>query len=170
MTDNNIFLIGMPGSGKTFWGKKIAQFLGKDFFDLDEEIEKDTQETIIQIFQSKGEEFFRKKEREVLNKFENKKNIVLATGGGTPCFLNNMDWLDKQGITIWIKVPPEILAYRLLEETAQRPLFKDIPHSQLLPVLQQQMKDRMTYYSKAQLHVEGTSISLNEFIKKLKDV
>src|SRR3954463_10365891 len=100
-----VFLIGLMGSGKTFWAHKLSAILNIPAFDLDTEIEKAESKTIAEIFVEKGEAYFRKKENEILKNFSDNKNFILSTGGGTPCFHDNIDWMNVQGITIWIDEP-----------------------------------------------------------------
>ena len=128
----------MPGAGKSFWGKKIASALYKDFFDLDMEIEKQEQKSILQIFRDEGEKYFRQKESEILKSFVDRKNFVLATGGGTPCFFENAEWMKKIGLTIWIDEPVIVLVQRLKTEKSQRPLIRDLGENELSHFLKHQ--------------------------------
>ncbi len=170
MKDKNIFLIGMTGAGKTFWGKKIATALHKDFFDLDEEIESREQKTILQIFLDHGEKYFRLKESNILKTFEKKQNFVLATGGGTPCFFDNLSWLNKSGLTVWIDEPAFILAERLIHEKNHRPLIRDFESDELLNFLQLKMEERNSYFSKADLHLESPKHLFEDVLKKIEHV
>lgn len=170
MTDKNIFLIGMTGSGKTFWGKKIAAALQKEFFDLDREIESREQKTILQIFQDQGEEFFRQKEADILRTFEKKQGIVLATGGGTPCFFDNLTWLNKNGMTVWIDEPAPVLAERLFYEKEHRPLIRNFNSDELLDFLQDKIKERNPYFSKADVHLISPQHLIEDILKKIKHV
>ncbi len=167
MTNKNIFLIGMTGAGKTFWGKKIATALHKEFFDLDEEIERKEQKTIVQIFLDHGEKFFRQKEAEILKSFKKKKGIVLATGGGTPCFFGNLTWLNKNGVTIWIDEPANILVDRLMHEKNHRPLIRDFESNELMHFLEKKMEERNPCFSKAAFHLESPVHLLEDILKKI---
>ncbi len=159
----NIFLIGMMGAGKTYWAQRIADKLQSDWIDLDQMIEKETSMTIKEIFETNGEEFFRQKERDVLHTLSAIKNIVIATGGGTPCFHNNMEWMNENGITIWIDEPLHVLLKRLLPEKQNRPLIQNLSDDELTIFLSDKMEERKLYYSKAQHHVSGEKISLQDF-------
>ncbi len=170
MTDKNIFLIGMTGAGKTFWGKKIATALHKDFFDLDGEIESREQKTILQIFLDHGEKYFRQKESDILRTFETKQNFVLATGGGTPCFFDNLSWLNKNGMTVWIDEPAHVLAERLIHEKNHRPLIRDLEFSELLHFLQVKMEERISYYSKADIYIKSPENLSEDILKKIEHV
>ncbi len=170
MKYKNIFLIGMTGAGKTFWGKKIAAALEKDFFDLDGEIESKEQKTILQIFLHHGEKYFRQKESDILRTFETKQNFVLATGGGTPCFFDNLSWLNKNGLTVWIHEPAFILAERLIHEKNHRPLIRDFDSDELLNFLQIKMEERNSCFSKAVVHIESPVHLIEDILKKINYV
>ena len=105
------------GCGKTTTGKKLAKKLGYSFLDLDKEIEKQQKNTIAQIFESKGEDYFRKLEHQFLTDFNLNKNTVVSCGGGTPCFYNNMEMMNKIGYTVYIQMTTEALFSRLKQIT-----------------------------------------------------
>src|SRR6266540_1578720 len=127
-----IFLIGFMGSGKTHWGKQVAQRLSLPFFDLDEVIVAAEQRTIPDIFSESGEEYFRGKEREVLEDLVDKNtNMVLSCGGGTPCFFNNIEFMKKYGTAVWLNTHVDVLLHRLMKQRVKRPLLKDIDDDDL---------------------------------------
>ena len=119
------------------------------FFDLDGRIEKAFRMTISDIFEKKGEEKFRELERYHLRKFEHKKNFLLACGGGTPCFSDNMEWMKQQGKVIYLKAAAELILQQVINETEQRPLLKKINPSELLSFIQKKLTEREPYYSEA---------------------
>jgi shikimate kinase len=162
----NIFLIGFMGSGKTHWGSVWAKENGSTFYDLDEIIESKYGKTITDIFDNEGEEKFRQLESDHLRKFKNKKNFILACGGGTPCFSDNMEWMKSQGKVIYLKAEPEILLKRLMGETEKRPVIKKVNPTELLRFIQNKLEEREPFYSMANfiLKVE----ELNE--KSLSDL
>ena len=168
--DKNIFLIGMPGAGKTFWGKKIATALHKDFFDLDFEIEKQEQQSILEIFRDDGEKFFREKESEVLRTFEQKQNLVLATGGGTPCFFENAEWMKKNGLTIWIDEPVSVLKQRLKTEKSQRPLIRGLGENELSHFLKHQLEERKPFFLKADYQIQSPVNLVEDILNKINNV
>ncbi|MEY3119015.1 MAG: hypothetical protein RIT30_947 [Bacteroidota bacterium] len=102
MAAEKVFLIGLMGSGKSYWSKKISKWIKSGGYDLDALIEMNEEKTIAEIFAEDGEESFRKTETKLLKWFKEKKKYVLATGGGTPCFNENMQWMKKEGIVIWL--------------------------------------------------------------------
>ena len=152
----NIFLVGFMGSGKTYWGRIWAEKNGLTFYDLDEIVEKEYGKAITDIFEKEGEEKFRQLERDHLRRFKNKKNFVLACGGGTPCFSDNMEWMKSQGKVVYLKAEPEILLKQVMSETEKRPVIKKVDPSELLLFIQNKLEERELYYSMSDfvLHVE----------------
>ena len=144
-----LYLIGPMGSGKSFVGKAIATKLNLPFLDLDALIEEFTNQKISQLFKDKGEANFRKIEAEMLRKHP--PTSILATGGGTPCFHENMEWMNKNGITLYLRTTPGILQKRLLNEKDKRPLIAEIPDKQFLGFLENMIKTRAVFYEKAQI-------------------
>src|SRR5262245_30294350 len=127
-----IFLIGFMGSGKTHWGKQVAERLNLPFFDLDEEIVKSEKMSIPDIFAASGEEYFRSKEKDLLEKLaDENSSMVLSCGGGTPCFFNNIEFMKKYGTVVWLNTHVDILQQRLIRERNLRPLLKDIKDEDL---------------------------------------
>lgn len=117
-----IYIVGMPASGKTTFGKGLAAALGYRFLDLDAEIVCSEKMSVAEIFQKKGEAYFRAKETEVLLRTGQLTHTVVSTGGGTPCFFDNMEYIEKHGFSIFLDVPLETIERRIVKE--KRPLFK----------------------------------------------
>lgn len=163
-----IFLIGIMGSGKTYLSKLIADKIKFTFYDLDQIIEKRAGVEINNIFEEQGELYFRKIETEELGKFENKNNLVLATGGGTPCFNNNMNWMNKHGITIWLNEPLDIICERLMKEKATRPLLKN--KKNIEPYLKELLASRIDFYKKATYHFTYSDYNFNNLISTINQL
>ncbi len=148
-----IFLIGFMGSGKTFIGRRLAQVLRVPFIDLDAYIEQRTGQRIAQLFVQIGEAGFRQIERDALQHLP-KGDAVVATGGGTPCFFDNMAQMNAQGLTIFLEVPVDVLVKRLLNERAHRPLLQQLPDEQALAsFVAEKLTERGKWYARAQLQV-----------------
>jgi len=158
----------MMGSGKSYWAQRIAEITKMDWIDLDQQIEKDTSMTIREIFAANGENFFREKERDALQELSKYDNIIIATGGGTPCFHNNMQRMNERGITIWIDEPINILAERLKKEKEHRPLIKDLSDEELHEFLSRKLAERSPFYLQAQHHLQDGNISEHSFAEILK--
>ena len=167
MLGMKIFLIGMMGAGKSYWKQKLAKKLKVGGYDLDFIIESHEEKTISEIFSEDGEEYFRT-EANMLRWFKEKKAFVLATGGGTPCFHHNMEWMNEQGLTIWLDEPVEVIAKRLLPEKEHRPLIKQLSDYQLEDYLAQKLKERRTFYQQAACHITGTDLNDATMAKIIK--
>jgi shikimate kinase len=165
-----IFLVGLMGCGKSYYAKLLSSKLKIGGYDLDFLIESNEEKTISEIFEEDGEEYFRKKEAEILRWFAEKKDFVAATGGGTPCFHNNMQWMNDQGITIWINEPVDVLVDRLKTEKDHRPLISGLTDSKLKFFLKNQFKIRMEFYNKASIIISSISTSDTSLIKQIKDI
>ena len=162
-----IFLVGLMGSGKSYWTKQLAKKYKTGGYDLDYLIEVKEEKTIAEIFTEDGEEYFRKVESTVLKWFAEKKTYVLATGGGAPCFFDNMAWMNKQGVTIWLDEPLTAIAARLAPEKEHRPLIAKLSDSELLAFLEKQRAERFPFYSAAQIHLQDETITSDSFKKAL---
>jgi shikimate kinase len=162
-----IFLIGLMGSGKSYWTKQLAKKYKTGGYDLDYLIEVKEEKAIAELFTEDGEAYFRKVESTVLKWFEEKKTYVLATGGGAPCFFDNMAWMNKQGITIWLDEPLPVIAERLAPEKAHRPLIAKLSASELLSFLEKQRVERLPFYSAAHIHLQDETITSDSFKKAL---
>lgn len=143
-----IILVGFMGSGKTYIGKKLAAQLNIPFIDSDSAIEHIEQLSIPDIFRTKGEAYFRAKEKEFIQSLfsPEKKNFVMATGGGLPCYNNLMESLNQLGTTIYLDCSVDTLFNRLRNEQIQRPLLQDIPEDSLLDYISNKLIDRAPHY------------------------
>jgi shikimate kinase len=162
-----VFLIGFMGSGKTHWGKIWAKREDLVFYDLDAGIEKAYGMNINNIFEKKGEDKFRELERYHLRKFENKNNFLLACGGGTPCFSDNMTWMKSQGKVFYLKAEPEMLLKQLVHETKKRPVIKKIEPSELLVFIQKKLEEREPFYSQADFILKIDELNENSLSSHL---
>lgn len=148
---SRLFLIGLPGSGKTTMGKELAKELAYTFIDLDDRIVSSAGKSIAEIFTQDGEERFREIERDELRKIVGER-CVIATGGGAPCFHRNMDWMQANGFTVYLNPMLEIIAERVADDT-NRPLISGDP----LETLQNLLEKRKSFYQQAGMesdHVE----------------
>lgn len=165
-TINRIYLIGMMGVGKTTKGKKIAQLLGYLFIDLDREIEKHLNKNITQIFEEDGEEFFRKTESEVLQSIKNNR-VVIATGGGTPCYFNNMQFIKNNGISIYLKAKPGLIFQRIYQKPDKRPLLKGMNESEIKAFIDKKIAERESYYLKSDHIFEIPATSVESIVNSI---
>lgn len=166
MAADKIFLIGMMGAGKTYWAQKMAKWNKCVGYDLDALIEMNEEKTIAEIFEEEGEEYFRKVEAKILRWFNEKKKFIIATGGGTPCFQENMSWMKKDGLVIWLDPSLEVLVNRLSLEKQQRPLIASLNDNEIAAFIENKLVERHSYY--AQAHYRINTDSMNEAsMKKL---
>lgn len=164
-----IFLIGFMGCGKTTLGRKLANRLGYDFMDLDHILEAQEGMTIAQYFAKHGEDSFRKLESEVLKKTNYPEYAIVSTGGGLPCFFDNMDWMNAHGKTIYIKLSPKTLADRLEKEKEERPLLRQHHGEALVAFIADKLTEREPFYSKATIIADGLSLTAEKVEEMLKD-
>ena len=163
----HIFLIGFMGSGKTYWGKRLAEKLGCLFVDLDETIETNERKTIAEIFAVAGENGFRILERDCLRRLAAMPPAVVATGGGTPCFFDNMDWMNAHGTTVFLKTPVPVLAARLRADPGVRPLLANVPDDQLENHIAHLLEQRAPYYLMAKAIAESDDLVRVEELERL---
>ena len=152
-----IFLIGFMGSGKTAMGKLFAKWHGLTFIDLDSYIENKFSRTIANIFAEEGEAGFREIEKNCLHEVAEFEDVVIATGGGAPCFFDNMDFMNLCGETIYIRLTPEHLAIRLSSsKSGVRPLLRDKTGDELQQYITETLQKREPFYLQAKRIIEGT--------------
>jgi shikimate kinase len=163
-----IFLTGYMGSGKSTAGKKLASKLGYDFVDLDSFIEKEYKMTIPEIFAQKGEKEFRGIEHNCLKKLLSRDDLVIACGGGTPCYYNNMELMNNNGITIYLKMSADSLVNRLMNAKDKRPLVANKNEKELREFVTRQLEKREDTYHLAQFTVKGKDLDVDEFADFVK--
>ena len=144
-----VILIGYMGAGKTTVGKALAKELGLQFYDLDWYIESRMHKTVPQIFAERGEEGFRLIERNMLHEVAEFEDVVLSCGGGTPCFFDNMDYMNGQGDVVYLSAEPEVLYKHLLMGKTERPLLKNKTPEELIAFIKEQLKIREKFYTQA---------------------
>ncbi|CCY82555.1 shikimate kinase [Prevotella sp. CAG:1185] len=144
-----ILIIGYMGAGKTTLGKVLAKDLGLPFYDLDWYIESRMMKTVPQLFAERGEEGFRKVEHNMLHEVAEFEDVVISCGGGTPCFYDNMEYMNAQGDTVYLKASPEVLYAHLQMGKVERPLLKNKTREEMQAFIQEQLAEREKYYTKA---------------------
>jgi shikimate kinase len=162
------FLLGFMGTGKSYWGKSWSAQFQLDFFDLDHEVETMAGLSVAGIFEKLGESYFREKERDILHSFGTKDDFILSCGGGTPCFYDNMEWMNSHGITIFISTPIPILKERLILEKSHRPLIQSLTDEALEEFIRRKLKEREKYYGQAAIILPSESISHATFAEIIK--
>lgn len=160
-----IYLLGFMGCGKTHWGKELSHKLKVPFFDLDEQIEASEGKKIVGIFAEEGEEFFRQKEKEILHLItESHESFIMACGGGTPCFFNNIDYMNSSGTTVWINCSVDCLHSRLVKEKEKRPLIRELTDEQLKSYIIKKFADRKIFYQQSSVIISEDDVSLEKIV------
>lgn len=160
-----IILIGYMGSGKTTVGKALSKETGMMFYDLDWYIESRMRKTVTQIFAEKGEEGFRKIEHNMLHEVAEFENVIISCGGGTPCFFDNIDYINQQGEVVYLKATPEVLYRHLLMGKVERPLIKNKTPEELIAYITEQVAKREEFYNKARYTLD---VSLMDNYEKIQ--
>ena len=144
-----IILIGYMGAGKTTVGKALSKELNIPFYDLDWYIESRRRKTVPQLFAEVGEAGFREIERSMLHEVAEFEDVIISCGGGTPCFFDNMEYMNQQGQVVYLQASPEVLYGHLLMGKSVRPLLLGKTREELLVFIKEQLKQREPYYSQA---------------------
>lgn len=160
-----IILIGYMGSGKTTVGKALSKETGMMFYDLDWYIESRMRKTVAQIFAEKGEEGFRKIEHNMLHEVAEFENVIISCGGGTPCFFDNIDYINQQGEVVYLKATPEVLYRHLMMGKVERPLIKNKTPEELIAYITEQVAKREEFYNKARYTLD---VSLMDNYEKIQ--
>ena len=156
------------GSGKTLVSKELSILNNFKIFDLDTEISKQNNRSITEIFKEKGEIFFRKTEKEVLEKIlSSEKNIILSLGGGTPCYYNNIDSINEKTISIFLKTNVKTLAQRLSSEKDKRPLIQNISNEDLPEFIAKHLFERNPFYNQAKITINTDNLSAREIAEEI---
>jgi len=164
-----VFLVGFMGSGKTTWGKQLAQKTGRVFIDLDDAIVERAGLSIPAYFSTHGEPAFRELEHTVLKQLPLHQPAVVATGGGTPCFYDNMDWMNRTGVTIYFHLPPKALWHRLMQtDITARPALQGQQGEALLADITSRLAQRMPYYQQAHHVINQLHASLDDVLALIR--
>jgi len=154
----HVFLIGFMGSGKSHTGQRLAGLLGRPFVDLDHLISSQTRQSIASLFESKGEAYFRQVERDCLRGITGPPFQVVACGGGTPCHLDNIDWMNRNGLTVYLRAKVGLLAQRLLPGREKRPLLQGLTAETLPAFIEGKLAEREPYYMQANVVYDQSSL------------
>lgn len=156
------------GSGKTLVSKELSILNNFKIFDLDTEISKQNNSSIAEIFKKKGEIFFRKTEKEVLEKIlSTEKNIILSLGGGTPCYYNNINHINEKTISVFLKTNVKTLAQRLSSEKDKRPLIQNISNEDLPEFIAKHLFERNPFYNQAKITINTDNLSAREIAEEI---
>ncbi len=163
-----VYLIGFMGSGKSTAGRKLARKLQLDFYDLDDIIEHDCGLSISEYFEKYGEESFRLLERKILHQTFEKNKVLISTGGGTPCFFDNIEAINRNGVSVYLDADIPLIVSRLKNEKAKRPLIKNKSKDELHDTLNELLNKREKFYRKAKIIVPAKDLNINKLAEKIK--
>lgn len=167
----NVFLIGYMGVGKTTIGKKIAKALGMEFIDLDRFISVSEKESVPEIIRTRGEDAFRSVESNYLKKIVELENVLVSTGGGTPCFYDNMNLINAFGTSIYLEMDVKSLTNRLVNNTESRPLISGLSKVELETFITGHLKSREGFYTQAHIHFNALNFNgkrLEELMQQIR--
>lgn len=164
-----VFLVGYMGSGKSSIGRKVAARTGMRFIDMDSEIESRHGLTVQEFFARHGEDAFREEERKILRILTEEENAVIATGGGVPCFFDNMEVMNSAGMTVYLNLPVAKLAARLETGKRKRPLLKDKTQDELEKFIEEGLKVRDPFYSQAKVIIACGEMGDEKIIQYIVD-
>lgn len=166
-----IYLLGYMGCGKSTVGKKLATKLNLKFIDLDDYLVAKHGKSIAEMFEEVGEDGFRMRERDAVREVaETMDNIMVSTGGGAPCFYDNMSVMRQSGVTIYLKMTPEALASRLVKARRSRPLLKDKTEEELISFVAQMLEKREPFYEQARIVVSALSVDVAGLVNRIYHV
>lgn len=169
-----IFLIGYMGAGKTTLGKAFARALGLTFVDLDWYIEERFHKSIRQLFAERGEEGFRELEKRMLHEAGDFEDVVISVGGGTPCFFDNMEYMNEAGETVFLDVNIQVLFRRLKVAKQQRPLLDGKSDEELMTFIREALDKRLPFYTKAKHIFNGERLEdrhqIQQSVERLKEL
>ena len=155
------------GCGKTTWSKKLAAHLGYEFLDMDTLLQDKAGMTIPEYFAQHGEDAFRKLESTLLKETEYPENTIVSTGGGLPCFFDNLQWMNANGKTLYIKLDPKTLASRLENAKTERPILQGKKGDELIAFITEKLAEREGFYLQASHWVSGIDLSVEKIVEAL---
>lgn len=164
-----VFLVGFMGSGKTTLGKKLAARMNRPFVDLDHVFEEKEGCSISEYFVRHSEEVFRNEEASVLRNTNYPEDAIISTGGGVPCFHNNMDWMNENGLTIYINLPVKTLAARLGNAKVPRPVLAGKTGDELEKHIEAKLAEREVFYKQARVSIAGINLTAEDLEKVIQE-
>ena len=165
-----IYLVGYMSAGKSTTAKRLASRLGMEAYDTDRLFEERFRITVNDFFKKYDEPLYRKLETQILHDTLQYDNAVIATGGGTPCFNDNMEWMNQHGQTVFLKISPQSAVVRLSQSKVRRPKVYGKSPEELEAFIQQNYAERMPFYEKAMLTVKGEDLDIESLVEKIHQV
>lgn len=164
----NIYLIGYMGSGKTMVGKRLAKVLNYEFLDLDQLFEERYRLSVSAFFEKYDEKAFRQIETKLIEEVSQSSKLVISTGGGVPCFFDNLEKMKNSGIVVYFQMAVKSLIDRLSKAKKIRPILKNLSGDELYSFIENQLSEREIYYKQAHITVQGESININALAETIQ--
>ena len=158
------------GSGKSKTAESLSKLFKYDFYDTDRLVEDKSGNAISTIFNNEGHEYFREIEKQVLRSTEKNENCIVSTGGGTPCYHQNMEWMNSKGITVYLEANAGLLFHRLATSRAGRPLIESLNDVELMEQIMTHLTVRIPFYSQAMITVYAASLNVKLLAEKIKSL
>jgi len=165
---NKIYLVGYMGAGKSTAAKRLANRLGWEVADTDEMFEEKYRISVDDFFQKYDEPLYRKLESEILKSTESSEHVVIATGGGTACYYDNMEWMNRHGCTVFMRISPQAAVDRVLHSRHKRPLARGKSEAELMEYVNWHYASRLPFYEQAQLTVKSEDFDLDGLLSNLE--
>ena len=167
---NKIYIVGYMGAGKTTAARRLASRLGWEVADTDDLFETKYRISVCDFFNKYDEPLYRKLESEVLKETESLENVVVATGGGTACFFDNMEWMNQHGITVFLRISEKAVIDRLIHAKRKRPLAEGKSEEELTEFVKKNYAERMPFYEQARLTVKAEDLDLDNLVRLVGNV
>ena len=167
---NKIYIVGYMGAGKTTAARRLASRLGWEVADTDDLFETKYRISVCDFFNKYDEPLYRKLESEVLKETESLENVVVATGGGTACFFDNMEWMNRHGITVFLRISEKAVIDRLVHAKRKRPLAEGKSEEELTEFVKKNYAERMPFYEQARLTVKAEDLDLDNLVRLVGNV
>ena len=165
---NRIYIVGYMGAGKTTTARRLANQLGWEVVDTDDMFEVKYKISVCDFFHKYDEPLYRKLESEVLKETENLENVVISTGGGTACYFDNMEWMNRHGLTVFLRISEKAVVDRLLHAKRKRPLAVGKSEEELAEFVAQHYTSRLSFYEQAKITVKSEDLDLVNLMEKIK--
>ncbi len=162
-----IFLLGFMGAGKSYWGRLLADKMHLPYYDLDEVIVEEEGKTVAEIFAAEGEDFFRRREKEKLQEIARREEFILSCGGGTPCFFDNIQFMNAAGVTVWLNPSITAMIERIARKRHKRPLVKELDDGELKAFVEKKLSEREPFYRQSRLIIDTANESIDTIAEKL---